>query len=274
MEGSTPSLLRHDGDAGVSLAVLWRPLPEAVDDRGLGDSEREPAAAPRLDPHEELVGVLARLLVQLLVALEAHLVAELRDQRAGRSRAAPHGQVGLGLDAVAEVEHADGLHAPRSCAPPAPPPAAAAGVLEHVAQRGEHRERVRDVRVEMRSPGPVSTQLCENRLRMPPAPSRGGSSSSLNLIGRSARSPAAGRLPPRPVEVRMAKLDRELGVGGRPPVTVRRAAAHDERRLVEREPRRVVEQDLAQPIVRRDARFVRDADVRPRARSCTSLPNA
>src|SRR4029450_12598973 len=79
----------------------------------------------------------------------------------------------------------------------------------------------------------------------------------LDAIGALGRRPQVdgGGL----VEVLIAELDRELGVGGRPPVAVRRAAAHDERRLVEREARRVVEQDLAQAIVRRRA-LVRDAD--------------
>src|SRR4029453_2276351 len=87
-----------------------RLLPQAVHGRRLGDAEREPRVRRVLQAHEEIVGVLARLLVQLLFAREANLVAELRDRRGTDRMGTPHGQVGLGLDAMAEVEHADRLH--------------------------------------------------------------------------------------------------------------------------------------------------------------------
>src|SRR5262245_41515372 len=241
----------------ASLMVVRRLLPQAVHDRRLGDAEREPRVRRVLQAHEEVVGVLARLLVQLLVAREAHLIAELRDRRGTDRMGTPHGQVGLGLDAVPEVEHADRLHdlgharllddlerRPR--------------VLEYGAQRREHLERVRDVRVEMLARSDQDTAVREQ------APDPAGTVArrqqlllELDAIGALGRGPQVdGR---RRVEVLMAELDRELGVGGRPPVTVRRAAAHDERRLVEREAGRVVEQDLEQPVVRRLGR-VHDTD--------------
>src|SRR5262249_20063906 len=54
------------------------------------------------------------------------------------------------------------------------------------------------------------------------------------------------------VAVGMPELDRQLRVGGGPAVAVRRAAPEDEGPLVEREARRVVEEHLAQPILRRN----------------------
>src|SRR5262245_17365296 len=69
----------------ASLMMARRLLPQAVHDRRLGDAEREPRVRRVLQAHEELVRVLARLLVQLLVAHEAHLIAVLRD-RCGAAR--------------------------------------------------------------------------------------------------------------------------------------------------------------------------------------------
>src|SRR4030095_14071029 len=88
-----------------SLMVARRLLPQAVHDRGLRDTEREPRVRRMLQAHEELVGMLARLLVQLLVAREANLVAELRDRRATDRVGTPDGEGGLGFDTVAELEH-------------------------------------------------------------------------------------------------------------------------------------------------------------------------
>src|SRR4029453_11430940 len=58
----------------------------------------------------------------------------------------------------------------------------------------------------------------------------------------------------------MAQSDGALGVGRRPAVAVRRAPAENERRLVESESGRVVEEYLAQPILLRNV-LARDGHV-------------
>src|SRR5262245_37036651 len=135
--------------ARVSFMMPGRVLSEAVDDGGLGNPEREPGVGRRLDPHEELVGALARLLVLLLVTREPHLVPELRDQGGADRVPPPHRQIGLGLDTVPEVEHADRLHQLRH---PRLLHHRELGTLpfEHLAQDREHAQHVRDARVEMR----------------------------------------------------------------------------------------------------------------------------
>src|SRR5262245_60550066 len=83
------------GAPAASLMVTGSRLPQAVDDPGLGDAEREPVARRLLEAGIERIRALARLHVHVRVALELALVGELADQRGADDPGAPQRHRGL-----------------------------------------------------------------------------------------------------------------------------------------------------------------------------------
>src|SRR5262249_8671106 len=86
-----------------SLMVTGHRLPQAVDDPGLGDAEREPVASRLLEAGVERIRALARLGVHIRVTLELALVGELADQRGADDPGPPERHGGLRHEPVAEV---------------------------------------------------------------------------------------------------------------------------------------------------------------------------
>src|SRR5512143_1349320 len=82
-------------DGSLTIADLGRP--HAVDDPRLGGAELDPVAHRVLETDEELVGVPARLVVQLVGALELALEGELPDQRLLIGAPPPRPDVGVAL---------------------------------------------------------------------------------------------------------------------------------------------------------------------------------
>src|SRR5262249_19307790 len=89
------------GDPTVSLMRMrWHAL-EPIDRAGLGGAQGQPILGGILEADEELFATSPRNLVQVLPALKFALVRELPHQLLLIAARSPHGNVGLGGDALA-----------------------------------------------------------------------------------------------------------------------------------------------------------------------------